>query len=194
MATDIKLERDLSIVFALENGTVVYSKPVARAVFERNYLALAKVYSTIQEQGLITTGSSIAARMLKELEANGQVDAGLFLANIHQRTMIATYVDPNTEGGVGSYEQHMMADAIRKGLIDDDDVAEIENLLVFTIAASYLSGSKANAARILKWSLGMRNAQRTSSNFTDFLNSLLTSMREDSSGENAAAQTAEAAE
>ncbi|MFM0010965.1 hypothetical protein [Paraburkholderia sediminicola] len=191
---NVKLERDLSIVFTLESGAVVYSKPVARAVFEKNYMQLAKVYSAIQEQSLITTGSSIAARMLRELQTQGLADADLFLANIHQRTQIATYAEPAKEGAVGSYEQHMMADAIRKNLIDEDDVAEIENLLVFITAVSYLAGSKATAALILNWSLGMRKAQRTSYTFTAFLNSLLTSMTEENSGVNAAAPVAEQAE
>lgn len=189
-----KLERDLSIVFTLESGAVVYSKPVARAVFEKNYLQLAKVYSAIMEQSLITTGGSIAARMLRELQTQGLADADLFIGNIHQRTMIATYVEPAKDGVVGTYEQHMMADAIRKNLIDEDDVAEIENLLVFTTAASYLAGSKATAALVMNFVLGMRKAQRTSSTFTEFLNSLLTSMTEENSGANAAAPVAEQAE
>lgn len=191
---EVKLERDLSIVFTLDSGAVVYSKPVARAVFEKNYLALAKIYSLILEQGLLRTGISIAARMLKDLEKAGEVDAGLLLANIHQRTQIATYAEPAKEGTVGSYDQHMMANAIRDGLIDEDDVAEIENFMVFFIAASFLSGSKANAARIQQMALGIRKADRTSSNFTEFLNSLLTLMQEELSGANAAGQTAEAAE
>lgn len=194
MATSPKLERDLAVVFTLDSGKVVYSKPVARAVFEKNYLALAKVYSAIQDQGLMSTGSSIAARMLKELQASGQTDADLFLADIHQRTMIGIYVEPKIEGTVGTYEQVMMADAIRRNLIDEDDVSEVENLMVFLIAASYLAGTKSIAAIVTQWAIGMRKAQRTSSTFTVFLNSLLTSMQEELSGKNVPAQTAEQAE
>ncbi|WP_321868604.1 hypothetical protein [Paraburkholderia tropica] len=192
MAT--KLERDLSIVFPLESGAIVYSKPVTRATFERNYMALAKVYATIQEQGLLLTGTSIAARMLRELQTNGQCDADLFLADIHQRTQIAKYIEPEVEGNVGTYEQFMMADAIKKGVIDEDDVSEIENLLVFTTAASHLSGSRAAANSILTVMLSRQKAQRTSLTLTAFLNSLLTSMQEESSGANAAARMAEQAE
>jgi hypothetical protein len=194
MASTAKLERDLSIVFTLESGAVVYSKPVARSVFEKNYLPLAKLYSSIQAQGLFYTGMSIAARMLRDLEASGEADASLLLADIYQRTQLALYIEPEKEGEVGRYEQYMMADAVRKKLIDEDDISEIENFLVFTIAASYLSGSKANAASIMRGILGMRRAQRTSLPLTEFLNSLLTSMQDELSGKKEAVQTAEQAE
>lgn len=185
------LERDLALVFPLDSGAVAYSKPVSTKTFESNYMALAKVYSTILDQGLLPTGHSVAARMLYELQAAGHADADLFLADIRQRTTIGIHVPDPTEEGPGTYETHQMQNAITKNLIDEDDVKRIENLMVFIIAASRLSGSKVRAAHVERVVCALTSAQRTSLTPTAFLNSLLTSMQDVASGANAPVQTEE---
>lgn len=172
---NVKLERDLKVVIPLESGAICYSIPVSRQIFETNYMAFAKIWSAIQEQGLVATGASIAARMLRQLAVEQNLNVDPILGEIRRLCTIAI----PTEHG---YQQYPMDNAVRDRLIDEDDIAEIENLLVFSIAVSYLS-TKAQAAKLLEWVRGMRKALTTSLTFTDFLASLQTSMQDDSSGE-----------
>ncbi|MCO4880236.1 hypothetical protein [Paraburkholderia caribensis] len=184
MTTQAKLDRNLNFVLPLESGAIAYIRPLKRFVFDANYLALAKVYSAIQEQDMMSTGGSIAARMLRDLEKNQGFDAQSVLIEIRRMTTVAVK-------GANGYETPMLEDALSQGLVDEDDVAEIENFMVFTTAASYLTGSKERAARVIQFTAGMRNVETTSLALTDYLSSSATLKTVGNSGAKAEAAQAE---
>lgn len=170
-----KLDRNLNFVIPLVGGAIVYAIPISKAVFEQHYMELAKVYSTIQEQGLITTGASIAARMLRQLEDQQHVNIEPLLSEIRRLCQVAI---PSDSG----YNIELLDDARRKDLLDDEDVSEVENFLAFSIAVSHLS-SRAQAASLLEWVRGMRNVEVTSLSFTALLDSFKTSIEKETSGQ-----------
>jgi hypothetical protein len=173
-----KLERDLKLVIPLESGALVYSSPVSKGVYEANYLALAKVYSTIMGQNMLLTGPAIAARMLRELGKEQDIDAESFIGELRRLCLVAI---PSGEKG---YAQEPLENAIRRNSIDEDDVDELENFLVFSTAASFLS-TKKQAAWVLGLTRGQRGAVTTPLSFTAYLDSLQTSITEGNSGEKA---------
>lgn len=142
----------LNLVMPIERGdgsTVhVYAIPIARAVFERYYMVMAKTFNTIYSGGLgIMSGPRVAAMILKDTAiemgawdgAEG-VDRGL-MQEIRRLTNVLVL-------GANGWETVPLHEAIAKGHIDEDDMSEVENALAFFSVASHMH-RKADRRQIL---------------------------------------------
>lgn len=183
----MQLDRRLNIVLPIERGSdtlYVHATPISRAIFETYYLVLAKAWSALVGHGLNTAAApGVALLLLRETAqamdrwqgANG-IEQGL-LPEIFRLTNVLM---PSPQG----YQVVPFEEVRRNKSIDDDDLAEVENILVFFTLASVVP-PKRDREGIIVGIAAVWNAQTTSSNSTEYLNSLPTLKETGSSGEKA---------
>jgi hypothetical protein len=149
----------------------VYSAPLSRKVFERYWLVFSKTFAQIYNEGLhVTAGPRIAAMAMREiagslgrLEGIDGVEHGVF-DEIRRTTTIAM---PTDKG----WQQVILDDAVKGGLISDEDFSEVENILAFFTVISAMH--RADQRRpILEGAARLWDAQIISSSFSAFIASL----------------------
>lgn len=190
----MKIDRKLNLVLTIDQdgGTVahVHSTPIGAGVFDRYFLTITKTYAAMLENGgewMLRSGPRVAARMLRRVaEADGSwsgsegVERGL-LAEIRRRGSVALC-------GEQGWEQVPLQEAIDRKLFDEEDLSEVENAVVFfTVCCA--SMRRAEADGMLSAIFGLFGAQLTSSNASEFLSSLPTSMPEGPTGEKVTASS-----
>ena len=177
----MKIDRNLNFVQTIERegkpSVHIHSAPIARAVFEANYLLIARAHSELFGRGAayaITSGPKIAALTLRdagrqnaaEKGVDGDGGAAALLAEIKR----LTHVLAATEHG---WKPFPVDAAIHHGAIDADEWAEAEAAIVFfTLVHSMtrkavLSGVLASMASVL-------GQQITSQDVTEWAGSLPT--------------------
>src|SRR6516164_2305075 len=126
---EVKLNRKLNLVLKVETekGEIhVHSTPIGRGVFEDNFLVISRAFTAVYTNGLgPVTGPRVAALLLKE-EAEK--------LNVWQRTQQSlmgeiyrlTNVIASSEGG---WETMPYDVAKKRGVIDEDAAAEVENCI-----------------------------------------------------------------
>src|ERR1700741_5292633 len=133
------INRKLNLVIPVETdrGDIyVHSTPISRVVFNQYYAEIARTFARIHGGGVsIYAGPWVAASSLETCardagtwEGEAGVERGL-LGEIRRLTMV---VAPGERG----WQTVLIDDALRAGVITDDDVAEIMNIVVFFIVAS----------------------------------------------------------
>jgi hypothetical protein len=174
MAT-ISINRKLNLVIPIEEEGIVkvwfHCSPLSREVFESNYLLLVKTLSNLYGNGVGPVMAVRVARLaLKDTakEINDQQDISINLINeIHRLTMILM---PNP---VGKWES-IPYDVVRnRKLLDEDTLSEVENALVYFTVASAVH-LRNELPMVYQGLFQIWNAQTTSFNVTDYLNSLPT--------------------
>src|ERR1017187_5798377 len=138
----MQIDKNLNLVIPVEraDGSVahVFSTPIGRMVFEKYYMVIARTYNTIYNGGLgIMSGPRVAAMVLKEIAISidawdGQegVERGLMQEIRRLTTVLAL--------GENGWEPLPIHEAIAKGILDEDDVSEVENALVFFTVAFHM--------------------------------------------------------
>lgn len=186
----MNLDRKLNLVVPVDRAdgvkVWVHATPISRAVFETYFLTISKTFAAIYNQGLgAMAGPRIAGLMLKKVatedgvwEGAGGVEGGL-LAEIRR---LATLVCP--ADSAGGWQQIPFQEAVDRKLLDEGDVSEVENILVFFIVASAMH-RRADLPDVLGIASSLWSAQTTSSNSTEFTGSLQTSTETASIGEKA---------
>lgn len=180
---EAKINRKLNLVLEVEGekGTIhIHSTPISRAVFEDNYLVISRAFTAIYANSLgPVTGPRVAALLLKD-EANklgiwDRTQQSL-MAEIYRLTNV---IAPGEHG----WETMPWDVAKKRGVLDEDTAAEVENCVVYFICASsiHLRAELAVATDGLKTLWG---AQPTSLNATEYTRSLPTSTPEEITGEN----------
>jgi hypothetical protein len=179
---NVKLNRKLNIVLSAEtdDGTIyIHSTPIGREVFEANFLVISRAFTAVYTNGLgPVTGPRVAALLLKqEATTLGVWDRTQqsLMAEIYRLTNILI-------PGDGGWETVPFDIAKKRGIIDVDTAAEVENALVYFICASSIH-LKAEVAVALEGLSTLWGAQTTSLNVTEYMNSLPTSTQEESTGE-----------
>ena len=182
----MELDRGLNLVISVErsDGVTVYvhSTPISRDVFKQFYRVIWKTFTALYENGAqgAITSTRVAGMMLREFAAQqGQaqaVETGLF-AEIRR---LSDVIVPSDRGWVTA----PFYDAVERGVIDADDMDEVENIVSFFIVNSAMLKKRERDAILTDRAenLGWRT---TSSNSTAFAASLTTSTPVASSGERA---------
>ncbi len=153
----------------------VHSMPISREVFEANYLLLSKTFAAIHGEGLgRTAGPRVAALLLNDIarQAVGERgDAAAYKAPLmNEIHRLSNVLLPGERG----WETMPYEDAVRHHKLDDDDLAEVENAIVFFTAYSAMHRKRV-LAEVLPGAVKLWGADVSSLNATEFAASLQTS-------------------
>jgi hypothetical protein len=179
---EAKLNRKLNLVMTIESddGPVhIHSVPISREVFEDNFLTISRAFTAVYTNGLgPVTGPRVAALLLKqEAETLGiwpRTQQSL-MAEIYRLTNV---VAP----GVTGWETMPFDVAKKRGILDDDAAAEVENCIVYFTCASSIH-LKAELAVATEGLSTLWNALTTSLNVTEYTRSLPILTQEETTGE-----------
>ena len=192
-----RLNRKLHLVIPVEQGPVtafVHSTPIGGDVFDTFFLPISKAFAAIYQEGLsVVSGPRVAAKMLKAVSTNlGIWDSdskdperiamtvkGGLITEIHRLTNVFV---PTTERG---WSMMPLDDAIRAGALDAEDVEEVENAVVF-FTLGWLMHKRSDRQAVLEGAASLWGAQVTSSDCTEFSDSLRTSTAADPTGKSMA--------
>lgn len=166
-----KVNRKLHLVLpiAQEGRTLyVHSTPIASETFDAFFLPIAKTFSAIYTEGLgVIAGPRVAAKLLRRVSESlnqwDEVNTGL-LAEIKRLTNVFS---PSDTG----WKMIPLDDAARTNVIDKDDVAEVENAIVFFTLAWHMH-NKRDREPVVKDAAVLWGARTEYLNCTDFRDSL----------------------
>jgi len=179
----VKLDRKLNLVMTVENGdgpVHIHSVPISREVFEDNFLVISRTFTSVYTNSLgPVTGPRVAALLLKqEAQTLGiwERTQQSLMAEIYRLTNVVA-------AGDNGWEQMPFDVAKKRGVLDDDTAAEVENCIVYFICASsiHLKQEMAVAREGLST---LWDAQTTSLNVTEYTRSLPTLTQEETTGGN----------
>ncbi|MXV44322.1 hypothetical protein GS501_04590 [Saccharibacter sp. 17.LH.SD] len=182
--SDIRINAQLNLVLPIGEDTIVHSAPLSRDVFDLNWRLFAKTWSLLEGDEIgVTAAPAVAAKALKQADQeSGDQEASKASALFAEIKRTANFIRPSQEG----YIPVPLASAINKGWIDEDDLDEVLNGLVFfTLASRVLP--KQRKSFIFRFLPVLRGAEMTSLNATEFAGSLQKSTTNAPSGETAAA-------
>lgn len=181
----MKIDRRLNLVIPVDrdDGTTLYafSSPISREVFENYFLVISKTFSRIIAEGLqLLGGPRVCAMMLRDTAMNTLRSRGVSwwegpdgvengLMNEVRR--LTNVLVPREGGG---WESTPYADAVSGGLLDAEEVAEIEGGISF-FTVNYYMHKRQVVERMLESVAGMWAWQITSSTLSDYRTSLTTS-------------------
>ena len=168
----------------------VHSTPISRETFEKYFLPISQTFSAIFNQGLGAAGGpAVALLLLKERaqaagvwEGPDGVERGLVDDMRRLTTVIA-----QREGG--GWEQVPLAIATARGMLNKEDVAEVENAIAFFIVNSAML-RRAQRRPMLETAADLWSARISSSTPTEFTASLPTSTGTGNSGASESAPAA----
>lgn len=153
----MKIDNKLNLVIPIESEEseiFVHSAPITASTFDRHYLVLARVFAQIMGFGLdIVGGPRIAYNLLRDAaietktwEGPAGVEAGL-MREIERLTNVVIKKD-------GRWETITYDEAV-KDQIDEEDVSEVRNALVFFTVLSHMvrrkERQKAIASAVNLW-------------------------------------------
>lgn len=170
----MKINRKLHFVIPIEtgDGTVhVHAAPIGEEVFDRYFVEVGRTFSAIYEMGLgRAAGPRIALKMLKKIseglgtwDGAAGVEAGL-VAEIHRLCNVAVL-------GPNGWSTIPFDEAAKRGVIEPENVREVENALVFFTVISCMH-TRTALPGILSQAAELYGAQISSLNSTEFANSL----------------------
>lgn len=181
----MRIDNKLNLVIPVDTagGTVyVHATPISREVFEKYFLVISKAFAALYSEGLsVIAGPRVGALMLKrvaedlgEWSGPGGVEQGL-MAEIRRLTNVI-HSTPQGWVTVPYYT------ALTEGVIDGDDVGEVEGILCFFTVASSMH-KRDQLPSILDGIKRLWGAESTLLNSTEYGRSLQTSIEEETSSE-----------
>ena len=180
---EVKLNRKLNLVMSVETGDgniFVHSQPISREVFEDNFLPISRAFTAVYTNGLgPVTGPRVAALLLKQEAMSLGVwerTQQSLMAEIYRLTNV---IAPSQNNG---WEQMPFDVARKRGIIDDEAAAEVENCIVYFTCASSIH-LKQELTIAMEGLSTLWGAQTISLNVTVYMNSLRTLTREETTGE-----------
>ena len=187
----MKIDKAMRLVIPVEQddgGTIyIHAAAISRVVFEQFFLVISKTFSQIYNEGLgVTSGPRVAALMMRKVAEDMGVKDDVERGLINEMKRLANVVALNGDKG---WETFPFEEAVRRILISDEEVSEVENALAFFSLASVMH-KRTDREAILRGASSLWGGQITSSELTEFLRSLPTSTAIASSGETTANQTA----
>jgi hypothetical protein len=175
----VKINRDLNLVIPVERGDdiklYVYSIPVATFVFERYYMVFARAFNRIYTDGLgIMSGPRVAAFILRDVaremgawDGPEGAERGL-MAEMRRLTSVIVLDDK----GWCPIPLH---EAVARSFLDERDVSEVENALVFFTLAWHMH-RRADREAILASGMKLWSGQLEWLSLSEFCSSLPTSI------------------
>jgi len=178
----IELKKNLNLVIPVDSaeGTAyVHSTPVAIQVFEDNFLALSKTFANMFANGLgAIAGPRVAFLMLKQTSQEMGVWDKVNREFVQEMVRLSNVAIPTSQG----YKQVPLHTAIEKQLIGEDDIRDVMGQLSF-FTLCWLLNKPNQVEPIMNVVSGLWESQITSLNFTEFVNSLMTSTGVENIGE-----------
>lgn len=166
----MKINDKLNLVVPIEredSNAYVHSIPVSYEVFEQFYAPMSKAFSVLTAGGINTLACVGTAKLaLKDAAGDQWESVQKGFINEIRRLSSLSYV------GANGWESVLLADAINRKLIDDEELREVENAIVFFTLVWWLF-RKAQRPMMMA-GLELAGLQFTSFASTDFTNSLLT--------------------
>ena len=180
----MKIDKNLNMIIPLErdDGSKVYvhSMPISRDVFDRNYVIIAKTFAAIYGEGLgPLSGPRICALMMRDIAQRSagdneelrafalrDVEQSLF-AEIRRLTNVAL---PTPNG----WEQLPLQHVIDHKLLDEDDIAEVENAICF-FTVQWRMQKQRDRVAALEVPMRLWGGQLSASSLTEWIVSLTTS-------------------
>lgn len=160
-------------VYADDNETIiayVHSMPISREVFEAHFLLLSKTWAAIYAEGLgPLAGPRVASLMLHEV-AKKMNDPHSALSLMNEVRRLTTVMTREHTGWVSIPFQ----DAADHKMLNEDDLSEVTNGIVFFTLASAMHRKK-DLNLVLTGAAQIWGAQISSLDSTAFASSLVTS-------------------
>src|SRR5271170_5114052 len=136
---EVAINKKLNLVIPIETDTGkiwIHSTPISRAIFESNWLLLTRTLSYLYSN---TIGPAMAPRVAalglrdtaKELDETKDVSND-FIIEMYRLTSVLM---PNP-GGAPGWQTIPFSEVKARKLIDEEQLAEVENALVYFIVAS----------------------------------------------------------
>ena len=184
----MKIDRKLNLVMPVQtesHGIVhVHSVAISREVFEQFYLELGKVFSqcfdSVNESHLVLSSPQLAYPALKSIaiksgtwtnaDGTGGVKFGLVNEIVRNTSVLIN--------GVKGWENMPLDIAVKRGMLDEDEEAEVLSSLVFFTAICKVA-PKDFKTSFLEMAGSLRNWVLTSSDCMAYKNSLPTLTKED---------------
>lgn len=184
----MKIDKRLNLVFPVETARgeiTVHSEPIQALTFKRYFLEISKTFAAIHNEALgITAAPRVAKLMLERVAAEGSQDggAGVTVGLLPEIRRLTNVVMP------GGGETVPWQEVVDGKLIDEDDIEEVENAIVFFIVASAMY-PKSDRRTMLTGATRLWGGRVESLSFTELAASLRTSTAPASSGEKAKASS-----
>ncbi len=148
----------------------VHSAPISKETFEAHFMLISKTFSAIHAEGLsIIAGPRVASIMLREIAKQMNDEAGAITLMNEIRRL--TNVIMREQGGWNSYP---FQDVVDTGRIDEEDIDEVTNGIVFFTVASRMH-QRGNRKAFLTGAARLWGALISPLNFTAFVASHQTS-------------------
>ena len=135
----LRIDRKLNIVFELESpdGRIfVHASPISREVFETYFMVISKTFSRLYAEGMIlTVGPRMAGLLLKKTAIEmGVWDTpdGVQKGLINEIHRLANVTVLGNEG----WRVMPLHDAIRREMLSEGDVTEVNDTLIFFTCVS----------------------------------------------------------
>lgn len=182
----MQIDRKLNLVIPVETEkgeVLVHSMPIGVATFRRYYREIGRTFASIHNEGLgVAAGPRVAAYLLETVsretgtwEGEGGVEQGL-MAEIRRLT---NAIVPKAGGGTEIIPWQQVAS---NKLIDEEDVGEVENAIVFFTVAWSMWRRDVRAI-MMTGAANLWGARLESSSITELQGSSQTSIAVASSGE-----------
>lgn len=187
----MKIDRNLNLVMPIQtakNGVVhIHSVSISRAVFEQFYLELGKVFSqcfdSVNQAHLVLSAPQLAYPALKSIatkagnwDGTGGVKFGLVNEIIRLTNILVS--------GEKGWESIPFDTAVKRGVLDEDDEAELLSSLVFFIAISKVAPKDLKNS-FLEMAGALRNWVLSSLDATGYMNGLPTLNKKEPTGKKA---------
>jgi hypothetical protein len=190
----MKIDKRLNIVLTVVRGdgseVHVHSMPILQEVYEANFLLLSKTISQMYAEGLpLGTCSRVAMLMLRrvadEMDNRSPGAPAIYRPAVDNNLLPEIWRLTNVlvPGETGGWQTVPFPHAVANKLLGDDDIAEVQNYLVFFTAASWVHRRVELEAPNGLYSMWRGSgAQLVSSTPTEFANSLPTSKPAENTG------------
>lgn len=176
-----KIDRQLNLVIPIERGDGVrlyaHSTPIDLRIFDAHFAVIAKTFSEIYGEGLgLLAGPRVAAKILRRI-AEGlnlwDTPAGQpsIRRDLFEEIRRLTNVFAPGEKG---WEMLPLDSAAKSGVLDEEDVSEVENFAVF-FTVIWRMHKKSDRKVIMEAAALRWGGELTSSNCTAYRDSLPTS-------------------
>lgn len=178
----MQIDRKLNLIIGLdrlEGTSYVHAMPIARPVFERYYLVMAKAFAEIYAGGLgPVAGPRVSALVLKDIAGEGWGGAnGVEMGLMNEIRRLTNILAPGPNG----WGMQPWTGARAAGLVDEDEESEVENALVFFTLASVMHKKSILPATLAVMG-SLWGSSTTSLPAMEFVNSLPTSTPADATG------------
>lgn len=176
----------------------VYAQPISTEVLDAHFLVIAKTFASMYAEGIgMIAGPQVAASMLRETaQGMGRWESvrdpddpkrilkpGVKEHLVGEIRRLATVLVPGDRAG---WDQVMLDDALKLGLLDETDAREVDNAITFFTVASRMH-RKQMLLPMLVGAMELWGAEIRSCSCVEFANSLTASTEDANSGVTAAA-------